>query len=118
MLKIKTELLIGLGLMVLVLGIAGFTLLIKLRTQNQISTSIISLTDLAKHSQPEDCWVALKGNVYNLSTFISKHPGGAKAIETNCGKDGTEVFETRYGKGPHQAAALLVIAALKVGTLQ
>ena len=35
------------------------------------------------------CWSAIDGKVYDLTNWISSHPGGAGAITSLCGTDGT-----------------------------
>ncbi|XBW34914.1 hypothetical protein QEN19_000478 [Hanseniaspora menglaensis] len=52
----------------------------------------ISLEEFTKHSTPEDCWVIINGIVYDLTEFISKHPGGPDIINANCGKDVSLLF--------------------------
>lgn len=52
----------------------------------------VSPTEVAKHSSPKDCWVVIEGYVYNLTDFISAHPGGPAIIENNAGKDVTKIF--------------------------
>jgi cytochrome b involved in lipid metabolism len=76
-----------------------------------------TLEDIATHNVPEDCWVAISGNVYNLSGFNSVHPGGPAPIEFNCGKDGTQTFTTRGGKGPHPEKVMEVLNKYLIGIL-
>lgn len=52
-----------------------------------------SMDDIAKHCSREDCFLALYGQVFNITDFISKHPGGETILLTNAGKDVTEKFE-------------------------
>lgn len=55
---------------------------------------IIDVTpeELAKHDKLEDCWVALKDNVYNVTTYLQYHPGGVEELMRAAGKDATELF--------------------------
>uniref|UniRef100_A0A6G1SQ96 Cytochrome b5 reductase 4 n=1 Tax=Aceria tosichella TaxID=561515 RepID=A0A6G1SQ96_9ACAR len=48
--------------------------------------------ELAKHDKEEDCWVALKGNVYNVTTYLHYHPGGIEELMRGAGRDATELF--------------------------
>lgn len=48
--------------------------------------------ELAKHDKVEDCWVALKGNVYNVTTYLQYHPGGVEELMRGAGRDATELF--------------------------
>ena len=36
--------------------------------------------------------IILFNNVYDVTSFYSKHPGGKKVIQRNIGKDSTELF--------------------------
>ena len=38
------------------------------------------------------CWSVINGNVYDLTAWINAHPGGAGAITSLCGIDGTQDF--------------------------
>jgi|SRR3989338_8779945 len=46
---------------------------------------IITAAELAKHKTKEDCWISYKGNVYDLTNWLPKHPGTAGAIAPFCG---------------------------------
>ena len=87
-------------------------------TQTETPTkqeNTFSLAQIATHNTPADCWSTINGSVYDLSTWVSRHPGGSKPIEGLCGTDGSEKFSRVHGKSnPAQAALVL----LKIGTLQ
>lgn len=72
------------------------------------------LAEVALHNTPEDCWSTINGHVYDLTSWISRHPGGPQAIKALCGIDGTERFVKKHGTDKAQAAAL---AMLKIGDL-
>lgn len=50
------------------------------------------MAEISAHNTPEDCWVIVEGNVYNMSTYIDRHPGGSHAIAVMCGFDATNAF--------------------------
>ena len=52
----------------------------------------IPMTEVAKHTTKTDCWVVVAGQVLNVTSFLSEHPGGELAILTFAGKDATEEF--------------------------
>lgn len=56
----------------------------------------ISLSEIIQHDSKEDCWTAINGKVYDVTSFIPDHPGG-DAILKVCGTDGTEVFTGKHG---------------------
>ena len=57
----------------------------------------IPLSEVALHSSVEDCWTAIDVNVYDLTKWISEHPGGSGPIESLCGIDSTEAFTGQHG---------------------
>jgi len=60
---------------------------------------VISAEELAKHNAEADTkWVALYGDVYDLTDYVEEHPGGMEAITDEAGTDGTEKFETVHNK--------------------
>ena len=78
----------------------------------------ISLSEVARHGNAQDCWLAIHGKVYDVTNFIDKHPGG-QAILQGCGKDATNLFETRpMGSGtPHSSGARDMLANYYIGDL-
>ena len=54
--------------------------------------------EVAKHNTDSDCWVILYGEVYNVSKFLTDHPGGKDAIMLFAGKDATEQFDMLHQK--------------------
>ncbi|KAG9510222.1 Cytochrome b5 reductase 4, partial [Fragariocoptes setiger] len=52
----------------------------------------VSTTELAKHNKLDDCWIALKGNVYNVTLYLNYHPGGIDQLMRAAGQDATELF--------------------------
>lgn len=79
---------------------------------------VLNLKEVAKHNVDADCWVAINDKVYNVSNFSSSHPGGAKNILNNCGKDATIAFNTKGGKGePHPVSAQDILSKFYIGDL-
>merc|ERR1712086_267110 len=71
---------------------------------------VVSKAELAKHTSRDDCWVAIHGKVYDVTQFLSMHPGGVGTLLKAAGKDSTELF-VRVG---HQPAALRRFKASEV----
>jgi len=51
---------------------------------------VISMEEVAQHTSVGDCWMVLKGKVYDVSNW-REHPGG-NVIFSNAGGDMTDVF--------------------------
>lgn len=50
------------------------------------------LDEVAAHNSDRSCWMAVGGNVYDVTSYIEKHPAGRETILSGCGKDSTEAF--------------------------
>lgn len=86
-------------------------------TENSQETGevkIITMAELQSHNSKEDCWTDIGGKVYDLTKFVSQHPGGEDSIAKICGKDGTEVFNAQHGGGQMQQD---VLTQLYIGDL-
>lgn len=57
----------------------------------------ITLAEVATHNTAEDCWTVVDGNVYDLTKFVSQHPGGSDKIIGICGVDATSEFSSQHG---------------------
>lgn len=73
-----------------------------------------TLVDVSKHGNSSSCWSVVNGGVYDLTSWIGKHPGGDEAILKICGKDGSAAFNDQHG-GMQKQANLL--ATFKIGVL-
>ena len=56
----------------------------------------LSISEIKTHNSKSDCWSIVNGNVYNLTSYVQKHPGGAAVIANICGKDGTNAFSNQH----------------------
>lgn len=56
----------------------------------------ISLSDLASHDSRSDCWIGYRGKVYDVTSYVPKHPGGAQQIIPLCGT--ASEFEKAFSK--------------------
>jgi len=74
----------------------------------------ITLTEVAKHNTATDCWSVVNKNVYDLTSYVSSHPGGASVIKAICGKDGSAAFSGQHGGA---ATPTSVLASFKLGAL-
>jgi nitrate reductase (NAD(P)H) len=55
-----------------------------------------TMEEVEKHSSEKDCWIVVKGKVYDTTTYLDDHPGGASSILIVAGTDCTEEFEALH----------------------
>jgi cytochrome b involved in lipid metabolism len=63
------------------------------------SDKALTAEEVALHSTATDCWSVVNGNVYDLTSFVNRHPGGSGNINLMCGKDATSAFTGQHGSG-------------------
>lgn len=73
--------------------------------------------EVAQHTFSTDCWIIIAGEVYDVTSFVDSHPGGADLLSAQCGQDATTAFETQNGEGGHSQAARDQLASLRIGSL-
>jgi cytochrome b involved in lipid metabolism len=70
------------------------------------NSSALTMEQVKKNNTASSCWSVINGNVYNLTNWISSHPGGSGAITRLCGIDGTRGFSNQH-RGDTQAESRL-----------
>lgn len=78
------------------------------------TTAGSTLATVAQHADRTSCWAAIDGNVYDLTTWIDRHPGGAERILQLCGTNATAAFHQEHGTQQEPADEL---AQFKIGVL-
>jgi cytochrome b involved in lipid metabolism len=74
--------------------------------------------ELAMHDKETDCWVAIYGIVFNITEYLSSHPGGIATLTGECGRDITTSFR-KHGNLARAEEVLKTDKAIKiVGRLQ
>jgi hypothetical protein len=72
------------------------------------------MAQVKANNSAASCWAVIDGNVYNLTAWINKHPGGPGAILFLCGTDATSSFSSKHGNqnGPAQQLAVYLLGPL------
>lgn len=73
-----------------------------------------TLAEVATHGNAASCYTVVRGDVYDVTAWIPKHPGGPQRILQMCGKDATTSFEGQHGGKDSPEAQL---AGFKIDTL-
>ena len=71
-----------------------------------------------QHTAADDCWVVLYGAVYDVTAFLSQHPGGSRVILSLAGSEATDSYDPVHPKGTLEDALSGPDALVKqLGTL-
>ena len=52
----------------------------------------ITMEEVEQHDTEESLWTVLNGKVYDLTTYLDYHPGGAKKLILGAGNDCSSLF--------------------------
>ena len=77
----------------------------------------LDMQEISKHNSASDCWLLINNKVYNVTSFIAVHPGGASAIVRHCGQESTQAFNTKDVGRPHSASAASMLNSYYIGDL-
>ena len=69
--------------------------------------------DVAAHDRPSDCWIIVRGVVYDVTSFLESHPGGPLLILSVAGGDATQAFAAPG----HSTRAVEQLLSMRVGVL-
>lgn len=78
---------------------ASLTILMKKESKPSstllvVSNYKITLDELKIHNDKDDCWISYQKKVYDVTSYLPKHPGSAQAIIPYCGT--AEEFEKAF----------------------
>ena len=83
-------------------------------SQSASPATTFTAAQVAQNSDASSCWASVDGSVYDLTEWISEHPGGSREIEALCGTDATAAFQRQHGSN---AEAQRELAGFKIGEL-
>ncbi len=72
------------------------------------------MAQVKQHNSASSCYTAINGSVYDVTSWINQHPGGASAILSLCGTDGSAAFDAQHGGQRRPESEL---ASFKIGAL-
>ena len=73
-----------------------------------------TVADVQAHKTAASCWSIVDGNVYDLTSWINVHRGGAAVITGMCGIDASTAFHGMHGVS---GKAVNTLAGFKIGTI-
>ncbi|KAN0116872.1 cytochrome b2 [Hyaloscypha variabilis] len=60
---------------------------------------MIDSAEVLKHNSPKSCWLVLYGRVYDVTEFLTSHPGGSAIILAYAGQDATDEYDPIHPAG-------------------
>jgi cytochrome b involved in lipid metabolism len=76
-----------------------------------------SLKEVASHNTAADCWMAIHGKVYDVTTYLPDHPSRPEVIERWCGKEASEAYDTKTKGRRHSQEADRQLETYLIGGL-
>jgi cytochrome b involved in lipid metabolism len=76
-----------------------------------------TLTEIARHATGKDCWMAIRGQVYDFTTYVPQHPADSSVFASWCGKGATEAYQTKTRGRPHSPYADQLMTRYRIGVL-
>jgi hypothetical protein len=81
-------------------------------------TVSLTLSEIAKHNTPGDCWIIINNSVYDVTAHLQNHPSGSGLITPYCGQDATTAYDTKGGRGaPHSPFADSTLGPILLGSV-
>ncbi|KAI0537499.1 FMN-dependent dehydrogenase-domain-containing protein [Xylaria digitata] len=56
----------------------------------------LSAQEIASHRSTSSCWIVVDGKVYNVTSYLNEHPGGAAVLLKVAGTDATAEFRKTH----------------------
>jgi uncharacterized protein with FMN-binding domain/predicted heme/steroid binding protein len=84
-------------------------------TASAADLRLIDAKELAEHNNKDSCWKAIDGKVYDLTGYISEHPGDEQLTLAWCGKDASQAWHNKRPGKPHSPAAAMLLPNYLIG---
>ena len=78
-----------------------------------IASAALKLADVESHASKEECWLSIEGKVFDVTSWLPKHPGGTAILFRQCGKVADKSFNA-----VHAARGLAVLREVSSGLVK
>lgn len=75
-------------------------------------TSVFTRAEVAAHRSSDSCWTIIHNNVYDITAWVPKHPGG-DLVRQGAGTECTAIFESSHPPYVNEA----YLSKYKIGEL-
>ncbi|KAI8097531.1 acyl-CoA dehydrogenase/oxidase [Halteromyces radiatus] len=65
-----------------------------------------TVEQVAQHNNAKDCWIIVDDKVFDVTKFLSEHPGGKKVLVKMAGKDASQQFKNFHNDAIMQRVGL------------
>ena len=59
------------------------------QSQSAPPLPLFSREEVGRHEKPGDCWIVIHGDVYDVTRWLDRHPGGRDVLQHYGGEDAT-----------------------------
>lgn len=81
------------------------------------ASNSFTLEEVMQHGQTHDCWMAIEGRVYDVTSYLPSHPTNPEIVNSWCGKEATHAWQTKTRGRPHSDYAVNLLQQLLKGNL-
>ena len=79
---------------------------------------VYTVEEFIKHNSKESCWVLMDKYIYDVTKFLSDHPGPYQTLFKCCGKDCTKGYADKGIGEPHSDKSNKMRDKMLVGILK
>ena len=76
-----------------------------------------NLNEVSQHNRENNCWMAIEGQVYNLTAYLPEHPSDPAIVLPWCGKEASNAWQTKTVGRPHSSRAKHLLERYLIGKL-
>ena len=60
--------------------------------KQELQKQLYTWDEIQQHNKKDDKWVVIEGQIYNITNWARRHPGGSRVISHYSGQDATVSF--------------------------
>ena len=83
----------------------------------EVKLKKIAVKEVIKHNSEKSCWMVIDKKVYDITSYITKHPTPPQILIKYCGKDGSKGYKTKGLGRPHSKEANKMLEKYLIGEL-